>query len=77
MTTEYARKYYKKYYADNKTKYKLYRLSKYDDSLKKYYQEYYQKNKQKIKNTTYENKQKIKNTPNFQKITGSILVRFD
>ena len=76
MTTEYARKYYKKYYADNKIKYKLYRIGKYD-SLKTYYQEYYQKNKQKIKNTTYENKQKIKNTPNFQKITGSILVKFD
>jgi len=74
MTTEYARKYYKKYYADNKIKYKLYRIGKYD-SLKTYYQEYYQKNKKKIQTTTYENK--IKKTPNFKKITEPILVRFD
>ncbi len=76
MTTLYAQIYYKEYYRRNVTKYKLYRQSRYDSTLKKYYQNYYLKNKNKIKNQTYENKNKIKNTP-FEKITKKIILTFD
>lgn len=78
MTTEYYRNYYKEYYRRNITKYKLYRQSRYDSTLKKYYQNYYLKHKEKIKNQTYETKNKInKNTPNFEKITKKIILTFD
>jgi len=71
---EYARNYYKTYYANNVTKYKIYRLSRYD-KLKKYYQDYYQKNKDKIKNSTYEKEKK--NKPNFTKTNQLTTLYFD
>ena len=74
MTTEYARKYYKEYYAKNKIKYKIHRKENYD-FFKKYYQEYYQKNKEKIKNTTIQNRNK--KAPQFTKINEQIFVTFD
>ena len=74
INKEYARNYYKTYYANNVTKYKIYRISRYD-SLKKYYQDYYQKNKQKIINPTYKNKNKIR--PNFTKTNITTTVFFD
>lgn len=77
MTTLYAQTYYKEYYIRNKSKYKTYRLARYE-SLKPYYRNYYIVNKLKIKNTTYKNKHKLNaNIPTFQKITKKIEVRFD
>ena len=76
MTTEYYRNYYKEYYRRNITKYKLYRQSRYDSTLKKYYQNYYLKNKEKIKNRTCEKKIN-KNIPKFEKRIESVLVYFN